>query len=62
MLYSVADTVVEFIRTQEEADRLCKMSELAQSADEAAQYRIEAERLQRKADRLLSRYRSMKRP
>lgn len=60
MFKSVADTVVEFIRTQEEADRSLKMSELAQSAGEADQWRREAKRLQKKADSLLAEYRSAK--
>ncbi len=61
MFDGIADLVVEFIRAQEAADRFLKMSELAQNADEVMQCRREGERLQGKADRLLSRYRSMKR-
>lgn len=58
---SIADTVVSFIRAQEEADRLLHNCELVSDSEQAAQCRREAKRLQRKADRLLSRYQSMKR-
>ena len=57
MIANIADLVVEFIRTQEEADRLMKQSALFN--DNAALK--EASRLQRKADSLLAQYRTMKR-
>jgi hypothetical protein len=56
-MISVADLVVEFIRTQEEADRLMEQSALFN--DNAALQK--ASRLQRKANRLLAKYQIMKR-
>jgi len=61
MIENIADTVIEFIRTQEAADRLYEKCEFADSIEEIARFHTEARKLQRKADKLLSKYLSLRR-
>ncbi len=58
---NLADIIVGFIRTQEEADRVGAECDSIAESGQAAHCRKNFKRLQKKADMLLVKYKSMKR-